>query len=231
MEKLRIQLFLLPFAGGRAEAFAPLTAHLDSFIEPIAVEYPGRGRRADEALLSSHEGFFQDVAEFIRRRRKPALPYALFGYSMGAAFVYELASRGVLDRPPAHLFYGARACITDYPMPEMSEEEVLAHTKTLGGFDPRLFENPRLFHLFTHPLVDDFHIAAQYRFAVGERPRCDCSVFYSEADTPFSTVQGWERLADGKTTFYSFPGNHFFIREHDQEIAEIISQELKERIG
>lgn len=231
MEQVSIQLFLLPYAGGRADAFAPLIARLDSFIDPVAVEYPGRGQRADEPLVSSHEDFFQDVAEFIRSRRKMGLPYALFGYSMGAAFVYELTSRCVLDRPPIHLFYGARACIADDSMQEMTDGEILSRAKQLGGFSPKLLENPRLFSVFTHPLVDDFHIAAQYRYTPGERPKCDCSVFYSEADTPYHTVLGWKNLTDGSTDFHAFSGNHFFIREHDQEIAHLISQKLKERIG
>lgn len=225
-----IQLFLLPYAGGRADAFAPLIACLDHFIEPIAVEYPGRGKRAGDPLPSGHEEFFQDVTEYVRRRRNAELPYALFGYSMGAAFAYEMVSREILDRPPAHLFFGARACIADEPIRELTDEEVLIHVKQLGGFDPKLMSNPRLFRVFTHPLLDDFHIAAQYRFAEGKHPDCGSTVLYSEEDTPFPAVKGWSQLTAGKTDFFAFSGSHFFMREHSQQIARIISEKLKECI-
>lgn len=231
MEQHSVQLFLLPFAGGNAASFLKLTERMGIFIQPITVEYPGRGSRLSEGYITDYKAFKNDVVEYIKSHRDKEKPYALLGYSMGAAFAYEIASQNMLGESPVHLFYGARACIADEPLPELSDEEFIEHTKTLGGFDERVIRNKRLFHLFLHPLTEDYKIAKQFRFEKGRLPSCDCTVFYSEKDTPYTTVEAWANLTSGKTEFYEFGDNHFFILKHYEEIAEIINKTMMENSG
>lgn len=226
----KIQLFILPYAGGRADLFKPLVEQLDDDIDAIPIEYAGRGQRAQEGYIDDYQKFLEDVVSNIAIRRDTNLPYALFGYSMGASFVYEIASQQLLDQLPMHLFYGARACIAECPVKDMTNEEFMEHAKMLGGFDERIVSNPRYYKLFTHPLVDDFSIAKQFRYIPGKSPVCDVTVLYSEEDTPCEDVKGWSKLTKGTTTFYCFSGNHFFIREHYCEVAHIINQKLKEKV-
>ena len=44
----KVQLFLLPYAGGNAFSFYKVSRFIDSKIEVIPVEYSGRGTRANE---------------------------------------------------------------------------------------------------------------------------------------------------------------------------------------
>ncbi|MDO4321563.1 MAG: thioesterase domain-containing protein [Lachnospiraceae bacterium] len=230
MEQASVQLFLLPFAGGNATSFQKMTEHLDSFIQTVTVEYSGRGSRLNEGDITDYGIFRNDVVEYIKSHRKKDKPYAIFGYSMGAALAYEIASQNLLGEAPVHLFYGARACIADESLPKLSDEEFIEHAKTMGGFDERVTRNKRLFRLFIHPLKDDYNIAKQFRFEKGELPFCDCTVLYSEKDTPFDTVRKWKRLTTGKTEFFEFGNNHFFVLEHYEEIAKIINQTLMKNI-
>lgn len=227
MGQSEIQLFLFPFAGGNAASFQKLTERLDTFIQPVTVEYSGRGSRLKEGYITDYKVFRDDVVEYIKSYRDKEKPYALLGYSMGAALVYEIASQNLLGEQPVHLFYGARACLSSEKFPELSEEDFIEHAKTLGGFDDRVLQDDRFFALFRHPLVDDYKIAKQFRFETGIHPSCDCTVFYSNEDIPFETVRGWETLTSGKTEFYEFGNNHFFILKHYKEIADIINQTLR----
>lgn len=128
----RIQLFILPYAGGRSDSFKPLVDQLDDNIEAIPIEYSGRGQRASEGYIDDYQKFLEDVIYNIAIRRNTNLPYALFGYSMGAAFVYEIASQQLLDQLPTHLFYGGRACIAECPVKDMTNEEFMEYAKMLG---------------------------------------------------------------------------------------------------
>ena len=44
----KIQLFLLPYAGGSSFSFMKLVHFLNPQIEAIPIEYAGRGRRKEE---------------------------------------------------------------------------------------------------------------------------------------------------------------------------------------
>lgn len=228
MNKL-IQLFMLPFAGGNSFSFNSLAECIDDEIEVLPIEYAGRGKRIKEGYITEYSQFLDDVVCEIKRMRNTNQPYALFGYSMGAALAYEIASKDLLDTPPIHLFYGARSCIATESIPSMDEDDFVEYSKTLGGFDERVFQNKRWFKLFIHPLKDDYHIAKQYKFSEGIIPGCDATIFYSENDTPFKAVHGWKKLTNGSTEFYEFGDNHFFMNEHYQEMARIINKTLLEK--
>ena len=221
----KIQLFLLPFAGGNATSFQKLEQQLGPKIEPVSIEYAGRGSRLQEGYITEYDVFLEDVVKQMKEKRNPDLPYAIFGYSMGAAFAYEIASRHLLDVSPAHLFYGARACIASQRIREMSEDDFVEYAKTLGGF-PEEVKNSRLFKLFIHPLKEDYAVAKQFHFEKGDLPNCDTAVFYSEQDTPFANVNGWKELTSGKTEFYELGSNHFFVKDHYMEMAECINGKL-----
>ncbi len=224
----KIQLFILPFAGGNSSSFNKLTEFIDQRIEVVAIEYSGRGNRLKDGYIVDYGAFVDDVARQIKKQRNPELELSLFGYSMGAAIAFDLASCDMLDSIPKHIFYGARNCLKAEKQPTMDEGDFVRYSITLGGFDENVVKNKRLFKLFIHPLKDDYRIAKQYRFTEGILPKCDTTVFYCEKDTPYNDVYGWSELTNGNTSFYEFGENHFFIKDHYKEIAEIINGSLIE---
>lgn len=224
----KIQLFILPFAGGNASSFNKLIEFIDQRIEVVTIEYSGRGTRLKEGYIVDYDMFIADVVQQIRRRRNPKLDLSLFGYSMGATIVYELTSSNMLDAKPKHIFYGARNCLKTEKLSAMDEDDFVRYSMTLGGFDEHIIQNKRMFKLFIHPLKDDYTIAKQYKFSEGILPSCDTTVFYCEKDTSYNEVYGWSELTVGSTSFYEFGENHFFIKDHYKEIAEIINNTLLE---
>src|SRR5207244_4092701 len=90
-----MRLFCLPYSGASATAYARWRRRLPASIEVRPVEWPGRGMRLDEPLMTDPHRLAEKLAGEIR----PALdrPYALFGHSLGALIAVELA-HALLDR-------------------------------------------------------------------------------------------------------------------------------------
>ena len=140
----RIQLFLLPYAGGSAASFRKLTDRLDDRIEAIAVEYSGRGARAREPLAHSFREMLLDAEEYCLARRKDELSYAIMGYSMGSIMAYELTARKRLPGEQKHLFLAAEVSPKDRAIElrkvkNPTNERILERARLLGGFDEEVF--------------------------------------------------------------------------------------------
>ena len=52
------------------------------------------------------------------------------------------------------------------------------------------------------------------------------TVFYSETDTPLEKMKIWRRFFVGECAFFGYEGNHFFMMDHSQEMADVISGRL-----
>ena len=51
-------------------------------------------------------------------------------------------------------------------------------------------------------------------------------VFYSETDTRLEDMKLWEKCFIGDCEYHCYKGNHFFIKEHHEEMAEIIKRKM-----
>src|SRR5215213_3277321 len=80
MEK--IYCFCLPFAGGSRYSYRNYEETGSSFLQIIPLEYPGRGARIKEPLVSNIDFLVQDLyrqIEGLAGSRK----YIIYGHSMG----------------------------------------------------------------------------------------------------------------------------------------------------
>lgn len=82
------QLFCAPFAGGSANSYRELAAHLKSEFEVYAHNPPGRlGTDAHRSLDLVIDDFHDHLQDHLQR------PFVLFGHSMGGLVVHRLAQR------------------------------------------------------------------------------------------------------------------------------------------
>lgn len=230
MEK-KIQLFLLPFAGGNANSYNKLISCLDESIDAVSVEYAGRGERRKEDFILEYELFLEDAASFIMSKRNKALPYAILGYSLGSALVYDIVRTASLDRAPQLMIICARGFLANQfksqKYASLGEEEFIEKVRQLGGFDERILQNRRFLNIFLEPLKADYGIWSQYRYLpLSQKIDSDMLIFYSEADSPRETVEGWRDITTGQVQMYEFGHNHFFINEHYADMANIINDNL-----
>ena len=168
MPDKKLQLFILPYAGGSNTSFRRLSALIDEWVEVITVEYPGRGTRAKEPYSTGFWDLFEDAANYIRKRRNANIPFCLMGYSMGSILVYELARYnipGILK----HMFIAAEVsprgrALELRQVDNPTEEELIERAKQLGGFDERMLMNPRFREIYLKPMLSDYRNFLEYRF-------------------------------------------------------------------
>ncbi|MGV9535581.1 thioesterase II family protein, partial [Streptosporangium sandarakinum] len=99
----RLHLYGLPFAGGGVSMFRPWARHLPPWVELRAVRLPGRPGRHRQAPFTDCEEAARWLADALAESSAEssagfhagdpaagAVPYAVFGHSMGALLGYRL---------------------------------------------------------------------------------------------------------------------------------------------
>lgn len=231
MPEKKLQLFILPFAGGNSTSFNKLEPLLDDRIETHTIEYPGRMTRSHEPFIESYDEFIVDAAEQINRLRLD-LPFAIMGYSLGSTTVYDLVrQKYITGGDPVHAFLCARGSIfykaSSQKYADLSDEEFTDMIVSLGGIDDRILQNKRFLSIYMRPVKADYLLWKQFAYHEGTIP-CDTSVLYSPKDRLSEGAHDWEKLVKGKTDYFELGENHFFILNHWQETADIINTHLEQ---
>jgi pyochelin biosynthesis protein PchC len=230
----RVRLVALPPAGGGAQLFQPLAAHLPAGVELIAVEQPGHGGRLAEDPVTEMGDLVGPLAT--RLRALPPRPTALLGHSMGAAVALALIDRLREADPgwrPAVLFAlaaeapGARRTADRLAATgddELRDFLTAAHAGTVGGAADRQLQD-----LVLPALRADLRLLSDHR--PQPQPPLDYPVrVLCGAGDPFVTAadrRDWSAAGDD-VTVHEFPGGHFFYRDPGQvaAVAHRIAAEL-----
>ncbi|GHF69494.1 thioesterase [Streptomyces mashuensis] len=233
-----LRLYCFPHAGGSAGAFAPLAATLAGgspagpAVAVAAAQYPGRQDRYRERAWEDI-GAIADVLAAEIRARDEAVPYALFGHSMGALIAYETARR--LERlpgaGPARLFVSGRDAPTTGPLATdrvRDDEALLAHIRRLGGTGSRVLDEPELMAMALPALRADYAALSAYVWSPGEPLSCPLTVLVGDAD-PLVTGAGaaaWRRLSAAATDIRLLRGGHFCLDDCREEVASLVRDAL-----
>ena len=217
-------LFLLHFAGGSKYSYNFLNPFLDKF-EVKAIELPGRGERMGEDLITSFESALEDTVEQIRKHLTGS-DYVIYGHSMGAMLalgaVNELGKNN--EGPKAIVVTGNAGPGTYEPTmrSHLGHEEFVEELINLGGFPIEVIENEELFEMFEPILRADFKIAeTNYKFQEIQIEIPIYTVMGNEEKNN-EKIRNWEVFANSTLESEILPGDHFFIHEHAQKIAEKI---------
>src|SRR3979409_2429297 len=135
-----LRLYCLPYAGGSAGVFRSWCDLLPPNVDVWGVEYPGQGSRISEPLTDRIDALAELIAEAVAAQ--PAVPYALFGHSMGSLVAFEmchvLAARNatsptllVVAGHRGHHLPASRPPVHDAP-----DAEFVAHLRELGATPP-----------------------------------------------------------------------------------------------
>ncbi len=233
MNENKLQLFLLPFAGGSSASFNRVIELLNPGLEAITVEYSGRGTRRSDGYIENYAGFLNDVTKYINDRRNNNPNFAILGYSLGSALVYDLLSQHLIVGSPVHAFFCARGSLLRKSVTqlynELSDEDFIDRMKALGGIDKRILNNKRFLSIYIKPVREDYIIWGQYEYHPGS-VQCNASAIYSPKDPVASGADDWNIIVSGKVDYFELGENHFFINECYKELAEIINNQLKRHV-
>lgn len=230
-----MKVFAFPFAGGSAAFYNDLEQCLKPDLDLVKLEYPGHGMRMKESLCQSFEELVADlyptIQETLRRNGQEPEPYALLGYSMGCIVVVEMLRRILNDYIPLphHVFLAAHEPHAKVELAGITGDEadalLMERTKRFGGIPENLLASRTFWRMYLPIYRADYTMLWKYRFdEMDLRTSVSATCFYSESDTPLTEMLKWKAFFAGEMDFVAFEGNHFFIQDHCQEIADIIKE-------
>jgi medium-chain acyl-[acyl-carrier-protein] hydrolase len=201
-------------------------------VEVCAVQLPGHGTRIREPAFQDFELLLKRLAEALVQEMDR--PYALFGHSMGALLVFELArrSRAGWDREPLHVFVSGH---NSPRLPEeldgvsqLSDPELIDKLRELNCTPEEALAEDELMKLMLPVIRADFAVCESYVYREGEPLRCPLTAMGGLRDprTDQEGLEAWRELTEGPFLLRQFPGDHFFIATQGPAVVPLISQDL-----
>jgi medium-chain acyl-[acyl-carrier-protein] hydrolase len=224
-----MRVFLFPFAGGNASAFLPWQDLLGSRLELRVAQLPGRGVRLFDPPLA-------DLDELVARLTRAVAeladrPFLFFGHSVGALLAFEIARQlRRTGRPaPASLWVsaaeGPQTRLLHRHLHQLEEAELIEALREYNGTGTELLANRELMQLVLPGVRADFALSERYVYRPEPPLDLPIHVLLGESDEfvePERTA-GWAAETSRPITVHRFPGDHFFLNEHQQAIAALIA--------
>lgn len=224
----RARLVCLPHAGGSASFFRPWLAHLPGDIDLLAVQYPGREERFNEARITCLASLAEHISQALLSL--PSRPLWLFGHSMGAALAYavgvQLEAAGV---GAEHVFVSAHPPPHRQPSSDLHRQEDAALIADILRQDAEatgLWGNPQLRALFLPTLRSDYQAIETWRPAQLDRLTAPIDVLLARADTEVSLDQAraWADLSEHTPDIRQFDGDHFYLKQQPRPVIHHLLQ-------
>ncbi|AFZ28181.1 putative thioesterase involved in non-ribosomal peptide biosynthesis [Cylindrospermum stagnale PCC 7417] len=229
-----LRLFCLPYAGGGTSIFRRWPQELPSNVELCAIDLPGRENRIGEKPISNLEILTEKLVEVLLQHLDK--PFALFGHSMGALIVYELARKlQQKNVNPVYLFVSGRPApnvLELYPplhlLPDAEFIEKL--TNIYSAIPDAVLKDKELMELFLPVLRADLTLVETYIHSQVEPLDCPIVALGGLEDNEASHdyLVTWREYTRSSFSVEMFPGGHFYLNENRQPLLQLISQTLKD---
>lgn len=234
----RIRLVCLPYAGGAANFYHSWARWLPDGVELLTVQYPGRQDRIGEPCLSRMDDLAPKVVEALQPCLGGPAPLVLFGHSMGAWVAFEVALRLELSFAyrPLGLLVSGQVPPHLPPLREWpgdTDEDLMAELRRIGGFDVESIDQPDLRELVMPAIRSDFRLVKEYPPQPLRRISAPIVAMNGTADpdVPLDKVDGWRDATRGAYRSHVFPGGHFYLTEHEPQVAQQVIRTLRRLAG
>ncbi|MFC1750831.1 thioesterase II family protein [Pseudomonadota bacterium] len=228
------RLYCFPFAGGSNVTYNNWVDYFPDDVELRTISLPGRGARANEPLshnLREMSYLIADAIQVLEGGR-----FAFYGHSMGSILAYEVAcrlwERGL--RLPSRMFVSGRSAPHirnrhQLPISKMSDQLFEFRVRSLNGIPNEISSQPYIMDYFMSILRADFIAIDQWEFTYNPPLPISITALMG-LDDPMTnevSMRAWRENTCGDFCFRSFPGDHFFIKTYEREVAESISWSLE----
>ncbi|GAA2998497.1 alpha/beta fold hydrolase [Streptomyces lactacystinicus] len=226
----RHRLICLPYAGGSASYFFPVSRALSPQVDVLAVQYPGRQDRRQEPCVES----VQELADLLVDVVKPWAdrPLSLFGHSMGASVAFELALRledlGIVPHTVWASGRRAPGAHRDERFHRLDDQGLLTEIKRLDGTDNNLLDDEEMVRMVLPVLRSDYRAAETYRPTPGAALTAPVLALVGD-DDPKVTVdeaRKWAEHTSGPFELEVFRGGHFYLNAHANTVVDRIRTRL-----
>jgi surfactin synthase thioesterase subunit len=226
-----VRLVCLPYAGGSASFFFPVSKALTPAVEVLAVQYPGRQSRRQEPGIENIPDFADQI--FAVLRHLDDKPLAFFGHSMGAVLAYEVALRMRQAQlpSPVRLFASGRRAPSRYRderVHQGSDDDVVAELLTLSGTSKAMLTDPEILAMILPAIRSDYRAIESYRHDPDQRLDCPVTVLTGDSDPRVSIeeARAWEEHTTGPTDLEILPGGHFFLADQSARVIDLVKRNL-----
>jgi external thioesterase TEII len=233
----KINLLCLTFAGGSKYSYRVFYDKAPPFLNIVTLEYPGRGSRIKEQLISEiHtlvDDLYRQIKDIVDTER-----YAIYGHSLGGLIAY-LVTLKLLENNhtrPEHVFItgtegpasSSRLEKKRYLLPK---NEFIEEIKDLGGMPDEILQSEELLDYLEPILRNDFKISETYIYDNHLPLNIPMTIITgTEEDMKNEDILLWQNESTLPVEFMQMEGGHFFILQHTDRILEIISRKLQKHL-
>ncbi|MFI7442513.1 thioesterase II family protein [Nonomuraea indica] len=224
-------IFCLPYAGGGASAYTGLQRELAADVTVTPLHLPGRESRITEPPVFTIGRITDEIA------LATGEPYALYGHSMGARIVFEVARelrRRGLPAPTRLYVGGAHPPHRRVPLAvtaDLPDDAFIDQLVRRAGAHPELKHEPELRELLLPLLRADFTWIKNYRYA--PEPPLDVPIMaftgLDDGEVSAADMLGWARHTTAGFGLRTLHGGHFFVKDTPADLARLIAADLAGR--
>lgn len=230
MKSNKKQLFLLHFAGGNCYSFQFLKPFLSQSYDVYSLELPGRGNRMSENIIYNKSEAILDYVRQIKKLRNNN-DFVIYGHSMGAilglSVINEMELSG--DYPLKFISSGNAGPgvrleneIDRYLLDDVNFKIEL---QSLGGIPIEILNNKELFDFFTPLIKADYEVLEKEKSNVENFIiKTPIHVVMGSTEKYVSFIDNWRKFSTKDITTTILTGNHFFIFNHPEKLAQIINE-------
>jgi acyl transferase domain-containing protein/surfactin synthase thioesterase subunit len=245
-----MHLFCLPYAGGGPATFRKWAAQLPERINASVLQLPGRGGRLLETPYTSMEELVAAVLPSLVGSLGHRVPFALFGYSLGALVAFELAGQLVRrhGRCPEHLFAGGArapwwhteeqheldilqfspmAGLPEYELPDRELLDYLAGVALAGG--SAALRDAELQQLLLPAVRADFRVFRSYIYQEQPPLPVPITAIAGRADPVVNALQltGWKKHTTARCDVRFLSGDHGIVETQQAALVEFVASILR----
>jgi medium-chain acyl-[acyl-carrier-protein] hydrolase len=232
----RYRVLCAPNAGAGVLAFRGWAEALPD-AEVALASLPGRDSRRRDPFCAS----IQDAADHLTEALHglPAMPLVLFGHSMGALIVFEIAHRLVARAatPVALVVSGRRAptCPSRFPPVAHLPEDAFVDQmqRRYAGIPDLVLQDEEMRAWFLPTLRADMALVDQYAPAHAHPLPCPVLAYGGTTDpqTTPDELQAWALQTTASHRVRWFAGGHFFPDTARAEVLTAIGHDLEALLG
>jgi len=230
-------LYIFHYSGGGASSFRPLVKALNSTINVIGVQLPGRENRFQESCIEDLETL---VHSLISAFKSSMAPKAIFlGHSMGARLAFECVQAIRLHgiSLPKHLIISGRRAPhrpnSDILRSDLTNEEMVAVLKKYGGLNDALLNDEDVLSFLLPLMRSDLRLLEQFQPKVTLPLNIPITAIGGSQDSFVleEDLQSWKGYTIADFKCQMFEGGHFFLLKESlnqvgQLINAIVAQEV-----
>lgn len=152
---------------------------------------------------------------------------------MGAILAFEVTRRLERDHgvTPVRIFASGRRSPSSFRHEAVhlrDDDGIVAEMRELSGTDAKILGNEEILRMVLPAIRSDYTAIENYRAAPEDVVRTPVTVLTGDADprTSREEADAWKTHTTGEFNIHRFPGGHFFLANHQEQIVKIVSEEL-----